>query len=74
MPDPMPFGDTSFRAIVRAISVAEPVNVRGGGKVESVLTCRTHRFGARFFAFATGLLLLHPQRFTRAGLVPEEQS
>ncbi len=31
IPEPRPFGETSFRAIVRAICVAEPLNVRGGG-------------------------------------------
>jgi hypothetical protein len=47
----MPFGDTFFRAIFLAISAADPVNVPGGGAVESVVTSRTHfRFVARFFA------------------------
>lgn len=51
MPDPIPPGDTSFRAIVLAIWLAEPVNVPRGGCVESVVTFRTHfRFVARPFA------------------------
>jgi hypothetical protein len=50
MPEPRPFGDTSRRAIFRAMSVAEPVNVLGGGCVESVVTRRTHfRVVLRFF-------------------------
>lgn len=53
MPDPRPFGETSRRAIFLAISVAEPVNVPGGGCVESVVTRRTHfRVAARFFAMS----------------------
>ena len=48
--DPRPFGETSFRAIVRAICDAGPVNVRGGGCVESVVTRLTQRFVDRFFA------------------------
>ena len=47
MPEPRPLGDTSFRAIVWAILVAEPVNVLGGGLVESVVTRLTHRFFLR---------------------------
>src|SRR6266540_2124500 len=51
MADPVPPGDTSFRAIVLAISAAEPLNVPRGGCVESVLTVRTHfRRLARGFA------------------------
>ena len=42
MPDAKPPGETSFRDIVRAIWLAEPVNVPAGGWVESVLTVRTH--------------------------------
>ena len=38
----MPRGDTSFRAIVRAIWAADPENVPRGGCVESVVTVRTH--------------------------------
>ena len=38
----MPPGETSFRAIVLAISVADSENVPRGGWVESVLTVRTH--------------------------------
>ena len=41
--DPNPLGETSLRAIVRAIREADPVNVRLGGCVESVVTCLTHR-------------------------------
>ena len=43
MADPSPFGDTFLRDIVRAISEDEPVNVRLGGCVESVVTRLTHR-------------------------------
>ena len=49
MPDPRPLGDTSLRAIVRAIWVADPLKVSRGGCVESVVTCLTHRFFDRFF-------------------------
>src|SRR6266545_3740663 len=42
IPDPIPPGDTFLRAIVRAISVADPLNVPAGGCVESVVTSRTH--------------------------------
>ena len=48
--DPSPLGETSFRAIVRAICDADPANVCGGGCVESVLTFLTQRRCARFFA------------------------
>ena len=48
MPEPSPFGDTSLRAIVRAISLANFVNVPGGGAVESVATFLTHRRPVRF--------------------------
>ena len=48
MPEPTPFGETSLRAIVRAICSAEPMNVRAGGCVASVVTCRTQRFVDRF--------------------------
>lgn len=60
--DPSPPGDTSFRAIVLAISVAVPVNVPGGGWVESVVTPRTHLRGTRFrdiFFFAMAVVLHH---------------
>lgn len=50
----MPLGDTSFRAILRAISFAEPVNVPGGGNVDSVFTVRTH------FRVAARLAILLP--------------
>jgi hypothetical protein len=50
MADPSPFGETSFRAIARAICDAEPVKVPGGGCVESVVTVLTQRRFARFFA------------------------
>src|SRR5262245_59506699 len=50
MADPSPFGETSFRAILRAISDADPVKVRGGGWVESVLTLRTQRRCVSFLA------------------------
>jgi hypothetical protein len=51
MPDPGLLGDTSLRAMVRAISAADLLNVPRGGCVESVVTSRTHRrFAARFFA------------------------
>jgi hypothetical protein len=57
IPDPIPFGDTSRRAIFLAISLAEPVNVLSGGCVESVVTCRTHfRFAARFLAMLVASL------------------
>jgi hypothetical protein len=52
MPDPIPFGDTSLRAIFLAMSLADPVNVPGGGCVESVVTLRTQFFAARFFVTA----------------------
>ena len=49
MADPSPFGETSFRAIVRAICDADPANVRDGGCVESILTVLTRRrFGTLF--------------------------
>lgn len=50
MPEPRPFGETSFRAIVRAIRSADPVKVRGGGCVESLLTDLTQRRADRFLA------------------------
>src|SRR5262245_31461136 len=50
MADPSPFGETSFRIIVRAICDADPANVRDGGCVESVLTVLTQRRFGRFFA------------------------
>jgi hypothetical protein len=50
MLEPSPFGETSLRAIVRAICSAEPVNVRAGGCAESVVTFRTQRLLERFFA------------------------
>src|SRR5262249_32978190 len=49
MADPSPCGDTSFRAMVRAICDADPANVRDGGCVESVLTVLTQRRRVRFF-------------------------
>jgi len=49
MADPSPFGETSFRAIVRAIFDADLANVRGGGCVESVFTLLTQRRVERFF-------------------------
>ena len=49
-PEPKPLGETSLRDIVRAIWAADPVKVRGGGWVESVLTCLTQRLLERFFA------------------------
>ena len=55
IPEPGPFGDTSLRAIVRAIRSAEPVNVRAGGWVELVMTCRTQRFVDRFFAIGPAI-------------------
>jgi hypothetical protein len=48
IPDPSPRGDTCLRAMVLAISAAEPVNVRSGGCVESVVTPRTHLRAQRF--------------------------
>jgi hypothetical protein len=36
-------GETSLRAIVRAMVDAEPLNVFGGGFVESVVMVLTHR-------------------------------
>jgi hypothetical protein len=51
IPELMPLGETSLRAIVRAISAALPENVPGGGCVESVVTRRTHfRFAVRLVA------------------------
>src|SRR5262247_508210 len=50
MPAPRPLGETSLRAIVRAICWPEPVNVPRGGWVESVVTCLTHRRVDRFLA------------------------
>jgi hypothetical protein len=38
MADPRPFGETSSRAIVRAISAADLVKIPDGGNVETVLT------------------------------------
>ena len=38
MAEPSPFGETLLRAIVDAICRLEPVNVRAGGCVESVVT------------------------------------
>jgi len=49
MAEPSPFGETSFLAIVRAICAADPLNVLGGGCVESVVTRLTQRFVVRFF-------------------------
>jgi hypothetical protein len=43
MADPSPLGETSFRAIVRAIWDADPAKVRAGGCVESDLTVLTQR-------------------------------
>jgi len=48
MADPRPFGETFFRAIVRAICDADPENVRDGGCVESVVTRLTQRRFERF--------------------------
>ena len=56
MADPSPFGETAFRAIVRAICDADPANVRGGGCVESVLTLLTQRRCGRFLAMAWTLV------------------
>ena len=50
--DPSPLGETSLRDIARAIRDADPVNVPGGGCVESVLTFPTQRRGVRFFFIA----------------------
>src|SRR5262245_30321308 len=50
MADPRPFGETSLRAIVRAICDADPENVRDGGCVESVLTVLTQRRPGRCVA------------------------
>jgi hypothetical protein len=44
IPEPMPFGETSFEARVRAIVAALLVNNPEGGCVESVFTLATHRF------------------------------
>jgi hypothetical protein len=49
MAEPSPLGETSFRAIVRAIVNADPANVRGGGCVESVFTLLTQRRVERGF-------------------------
>jgi hypothetical protein len=62
MADPSPFGETSFRAIVRAICDADPANVRGGGCVESVLTLLTQRRCGRFLAMARTLFVEHLDR------------
>jgi hypothetical protein len=48
IPEPIPLGDTRFRAIVRAICSAEPVKVFGGGAVETVLTFPDQRLRERF--------------------------
>ena len=48
IPEPIPLGDTFFRAIVRAICPAEPVNVLGGGAVETVFTLPDQRLRRRF--------------------------
>jgi len=56
IPEPRPRGDTSLRANVVAIFAAEPVNVPGGGCVESVVTRRTHlRFTGRRFVEVEGI-------------------
>jgi hypothetical protein len=54
MAEPSPFGETSLRAIVRAIWAADPMNVRDGGCVESVVTRLTQRFVVRFFVILVG--------------------
>jgi hypothetical protein len=59
MPEPIPFGDTSFRAIVFAICCADPLNVPHGGCVESVLTSLTHLRLGRLVA-AMGQLSASP--------------
>src|SRR5438067_13779858 len=41
--DPTPFGETSLRAVVRAIWDADPAKVRLGGCVGSVVSCLTQR-------------------------------
>ncbi len=49
MPDPGPFGETSFEASERAMTGALLVKRSFGGCVESVLTLRTQRFFELFF-------------------------
>ena len=50
IPEPIPLGDTFFRAIVRAICPADPVKVLGGGAVETVFTFPDQRLRRRFLA------------------------
>src|SRR5437868_14859296 len=54
IPELRPFGETSLRAIVRAMCSADPVKVRDGGWVESVVTRLTQRFVDRFLAMVSG--------------------
>jgi hypothetical protein len=42
MAEPIPPGETSLRAMVRATSSAGLVNVPGGGKVDTVFTLADH--------------------------------
>ena len=51
--DPRPLGETSLRAIVRAIWDADPAKVRLGGCVESVVTCLTQRRFDRLIAIVS---------------------
>jgi hypothetical protein len=50
IPEPIPLGDTRFRAIVRAICSPDPVKVFGGGAVETVFTFPDQRLRGDFFA------------------------
>src|SRR5438128_5145813 len=77
MPDPIPRGDTSFRAIFRSFSVGEPVNVPGVGCVESVVTVRTHfRFDCPRLAGVVVLreAMLRPRSGVRTGSDPGDES
>src|SRR5438094_500770 len=74
IPEPRPFGETSLRAIVLAIWAADPLKVRGGGWVESVVTRLTQRFVERFFAIRSrvqrqlkcvAVVLIDLRRFSR---------
>ena len=69
MADPSPFGETSFRAIVRAICAADPAKVRGGGCVESVLTLLTQRRCEPFLAMASTLFTAFTRDTTEEQLV-----
>jgi hypothetical protein len=74
MPEPRPLGEMSLRAIVRAICCADPVKVRGGGCVESVVTRLTQRLVERFFAMgiqpvSVPVRIIHRRTLARAGII-----